>query len=174
VLGAGGVGAEVFRNTPARPLLIMTTHAQIDYPPGVPFPPEENLSALFVFADRTLIHSFNHAPEIVDEGPQISSQVRGRVPVADWNALISAMVNARIDTRQSCRIGPVGLPSTQTVGELVIRWYGRQGRKNTFEISRGTDFGPVCEFAVIELLSAITQVTARVTAADTSEYFSVP
>jgi hypothetical protein len=84
------------------------------------------------------------------------------------------MVNARIDTRQSCRIGPVGLPSTQTVGELVIRWYGRQGRKNTFEISRGTDFGPVCEFAVIELLSAITQVTARVTAADTSEYFSVP
>ena len=62
VLGAGGVGAEVFRNTPARPLLIMTTHAQTDYPPGVPFPPEENLSALFVFADRTLIHSFNHAP----------------------------------------------------------------------------------------------------------------
>jgi hypothetical protein len=174
VVGAGEVGAEVFRNAPARPLLVMTTHAEIDYPPIVPLPSEENLSALFVFANRTLIQSFNHAPELGEQGSQISSHVRGRVPAADWNALISAMVEAGIDTAQSCRIVPVGLPSTQTVSKLVIRWYGREGRTNTFELSFGPGSGPVCDLAVLELLGAITQAAVRVVAAPTSEYFSVP
>ena len=172
VLGAGALDAEVFRNTPSRPLLVMTTHARTDYPVNTLIPPEENLTALFIFADRTLIHSFNHARVFFNE-PQISSHVRGRVPIADWNALVSAMVDSRIDTLQSCNVPPIGVPPTQTVGDLVIRWYGRQGRRNTFTISRGGS-GPSCDRAAIDLLIAINQTTAKVTAAPTSEYFSVP
>jgi hypothetical protein len=36
------------------------------------------------------------------------------------------------------------------------------------------DTGPICEFAVIELMSAIINASAKVAGAGTSEYFAVP
>jgi hypothetical protein len=150
----------------------VTTQARTDYPVNTQIPPDVSLNVLFVFADRTLINSFNHGKVLFDE-PQFSIHVRGRVLNADWNALVSAMVDARIDTLQSCDMQPIGLPPLQTVGDVVIRWYGRQGRRNTFTISRGGS-GPPCDRAAVDLLLAINETTAKVTAAPNSEYFSVP
>jgi hypothetical protein len=168
------LAAETFRNPPARPLLVVTTHARIDRLATPQTPPETVLNSLFVFADRTLIQSFNIAASTFGGDPQISSLARGRVPVAEWKALVSAMTKARVDVHQDCRIVPVGLPPFQTMSDMVIRWYGRQGRRNTFTIRFLSDTGPVCEFAIIELMSTIINTTANVVGADTSEYFAVP
>jgi hypothetical protein len=173
-LASGAVSAESFRNPPARPLLVMTTHARVDYAMNTQIPPDIYLNSLFVFADRTLIQSFNSSASMFDVDPQVSSHARGRVPVAEWNILVSAMTNARVDVHEDCRILPVGLPPFQTVSEIVIRWYGRQGRRNTFTVRHLGDTGPICEFAVIELMSAIINASAKVAGAGTSEYFAVP
>jgi len=84
------------------------------------------------------------------------------------------MIDARIDSHQDCRIFPVGLPFFETTSEIVFRWYGRQGRKNTFTVRHGGGPGPVCEFAITQLLAALNGATANVQAAGTSEYFSIP
>jgi hypothetical protein len=166
--------AASFRNAPARPLLVMTTHARTTGDVNTQIPSHDHLNSLFLFADRTLIQSFNRAPILFNVDVQISSHTRGRLTVSDWNALVAAMIAARIDTHQDCRIILVGLPAVSPVSEIVIRWYGRRGRKNAFEISQGAESGPPCDFDVIQLLSAIGNATAKVAAAAGSEYFSVP
>jgi hypothetical protein len=60
------------------------------------------------------------------------------------------------------------------MSEIVLRWYGRQGRTNTFTVRHGGTSGPICELAIIELLTALNGATANVAAAGTSEYFSLP
>ena len=166
--------AESFRNAPARPLVVMTTHVVTVSPLNTAVPPRVSLNSLFLFADRTLVQSFNSSPVDFGLDAQINSHTRGRVTPAEFRSVATAMSNARIDTHQDCRIVPVGLPPLATTSEIVFRWYGRQGRTNTFTVRHGGDSGPICELAVIELLAALNGATANVQTAGTSEYFSIP
>ena len=166
--------AESFRNAPARPLVVMTTHVVSVSPVNTAVQSRVSLNSLFLFADRTLVQSFNSSPVEFGLDAQINSHTRGRVTAAELRAVATAMSNARIDTHQDCRIVPVGLPPLETTSEIVFRWYGRQGRTNRFTVRHGGDSGPICELAVVELLAALNLAAANVSTAGASEYFAVP
>jgi hypothetical protein len=152
----------------------MTTYVRSQSLVNTAVPARVSLNAFFLFADRTLVQTFNSAPAVFGQEAHVSSQTRGRVVPAEFRAIASAMVDARIDAHQDCRIVPVGLPPFDTMSEIVFRWYGRQGRTNTFTVRHGGGSGPICELAITNLLSALNGATANVSAASTSEYFSLP
>lgn len=165
---------ESFRNAPARPLVVMTTYVRSESAAVTQVPSRVSLNSFFLFADRTLVQSFNSAPVVFGQETHVSSLTRGRVSPAEFRDIAAAMTNARIDTHRDCRIVPVGVPFFETLSEIRFRWYGRQGRTNTFTVRHGGDSGPICELEVIELLSALNGATASVSTAGTSEYFAVP
>jgi hypothetical protein len=171
VLGPGSSSADTFRNFPSRPLLVMTTHAQTNVPL---LPPALFMSSLVVFANRTLAQSFHSSASPPGVAPQLSLQTRGRIPAAEWAALLSAMTDSRVDVHENCRIPRVGLPVATVTSEIVFRWYGRQGRTNTFSVEHPGDSGPTCDLSVLELVTAANAAAAKVAADGTSEYFSVP
>jgi hypothetical protein len=167
---------ESYRNAPARPLLVMTTYATTLTLLEEPLDPRVFVSSVYLFADRTLIQSFNHSPEPFGVEPQISSYLYGRVPIAEWNDLVAQMTAARVDAQGSCQIPTVGAPAifANDTSERVVRWYGRRERRNTFSINRGDDAVPGCDVPVLQFATAVSRATEKVLAASTSEYFAVP
>jgi hypothetical protein len=174
----GSLLAESFKNPPAQPLLVIRSfHTPETVLSNLPPDPRVFLTTLFIFYDRTLVRSISVSPEPFGIRPQLAEYTRGKIPFAVWNNLRSSMTVTGIDSLQSCRFFRPGAqqdPASNAIGETVINWHGRTGRKNSFTMTSGGGDASACQANVLNLIGAIFEAAEHVERARTSEHFVSP